>query len=135
MCNSEKCKTAIHAFHNGRNCAQSVVSAFTDNEDMLRASAGFGGGIAMTGNICGAVNGGVMVVSLLNPQSLSNRTDLYNKVSLLTLEFEKKFGSLRCDTIQKDKGEPHVINSLGDDEKFCDRFVYWVVDFINKKLY
>lgn len=134
MKSTDRSKVAIHSFRNGCNCAQSVVSAFVEDEYAQRVSAGFGGGIGMTGNVCGAVSGGVMVLGLLNAQSLTNRTDLYDKVSRMTLEFEKKFGSLRCDAIQQDKENPEIVEKMADDEKFCDRFVRWVVSYIEENV-
>ena len=49
------------------NCAQSVLTAFSDELGLdrntaLRLARGFGGGMGRTGKTCGAVTGAYMVI-------------------------------------------------------------------------
>ncbi len=51
-------------------CAQAVLGAFREvmgddvvNEGVFKSATGLCGGCANTGNVCGAVSGGVMVLS------------------------------------------------------------------------
>ncbi|MGL6015511.1 MAG: C-GCAxxG-C-C family protein [Selenomonadaceae bacterium] len=63
--NTEKAKAF---FDQGANCCQAVVGTFAEKyglsvETALRLAAGMGGGV-QSGEICGVVSGGVMVVGL-----------------------------------------------------------------------
>ncbi|MFR3921847.1 MAG: C-GCAxxG-C-C family (seleno)protein [Dysosmobacter welbionis] len=65
---------AAYAYHKqGYNCAQSVAGAFADltgtaPEQLMAAMGGFGGGVGGSHEeLCGAVSGGVLVLSLLHP--------------------------------------------------------------------
>ena len=69
--NTERMKKA-NAYHDrGFNCSQSVLAAFADvtglsEKESFRIAAGFGRG-AGTGELCGALSGAVMVLSLATP--------------------------------------------------------------------
>jgi len=62
---------ALDFFLNQRyNCAQSVILSFSEyagisKELALKVSAPFGGGIARSGKVCGAVSGALIVIGLL----------------------------------------------------------------------
>ena len=67
---------AAYAYHKqGYNCAQSVAGAFADltgtaPEQLMAAMGGFGGGVGGSHEeLCGAVSGGVLVLSLLHPHT------------------------------------------------------------------
>jgi C_GCAxxG_C_C family probable redox protein len=67
---TERQEKAKAAFLEGHNCAQSVLLAFnTDiglkDEDLLRISSGFGSGMGRMQETCGALTGGMMVISYL----------------------------------------------------------------------
>ena len=62
-------EAAIEKFNNGYNWAQSVLFAFADDrlidqDSALKITAGFGGGIAKEGQVCGAFSAGVMLLGL-----------------------------------------------------------------------
>ena len=64
MNNTEKAKTL---FEGPYNCSQSVFTAYSEKfgikeNEALKISAGFGGGIARTQELCGALAGGIMVL-------------------------------------------------------------------------
>ena len=64
MKNSEK---ALETFNNKFNCAQSVFCTYAekfgiDDKQAKLISAGFGGGIGRTQDICGALTGGIMAI-------------------------------------------------------------------------
>ncbi len=67
---TERQNKAKAAFLEGHNCAQAVLLAFnTDiglkDEDLLRISSGFGSGMGRMQETCGALTGGMMVISYL----------------------------------------------------------------------
>ena len=56
---------SVELFKSGFNCAQSVFAAFCDKvgmpeETALRVSAGLGGGVGRTREVCGALFGAAM---------------------------------------------------------------------------
>ncbi len=91
-------------FFNGFNCAQSVLHAFQDelgnDENMvLRLAAGMGGGIAGTGQICGAVNGAIMVLGARFGHDLEqngNKELLNLQIHRFLNAFKLAHGSTTC---------------------------------------
>lgn len=81
---SKRAIAAMEYFHDGYNCAQSVVLAFADlisshsckcgfgqipKETILAVSGPFGGGMGRLREVCGAVSGMFMVIGYLYGQS------------------------------------------------------------------
>ena len=89
---------ATQKFDENFNCSQSVLYAFKDKlpvapEHLLAIAAGFGGGIARYEEICGAVSGGIMALSLLlSDQQLdpiTHKEQTYAKTRVLMDSFKK----------------------------------------------
>ena len=94
-------------FDSGFNCAEAVslvVSKQLDNTTQSRMrcvpriATGFGGGIARNGDICGALAGGIMAISLAlgRDKPDQSRDRCYDAVDRFYNEFVKAFGSCRC---------------------------------------
>ena len=86
------------------NCAQAVLSTYAgllglDEKTALSIAQGFGGGIARTGQTCGAVTGAVMVIGLSQKFSGDNARENLDKVYGLTQDFIRKFEALHSTTI------------------------------------
>ena len=103
----DRCATAYALHKEGFNCAQSVVGAFLDKlnvtkEQAMAMAGGFGGGIGGSHTeVCGAVSGAVLVLSLLHPHT--DGADKAGKVHTyaVTKEFRARFaeafdGLTRC---------------------------------------
>ena len=65
----ERIERAVELFKSGFNCSQSVVAAFADmygltEEQALRVSASFGGGIGRMRETCGAACGMFLLAGL-----------------------------------------------------------------------
>ena len=61
---------AVDCFHEGYNCAQSVMVAFCDvtglsKDFAARVASPYGGGMGRMREVCGAVSGMLMVAGLL----------------------------------------------------------------------
>jgi len=93
----------------GLNCAQAVLMAFCDETGMdadtaAKVASGLGGGVAGSGNVCGAVTGMLIAAGLLLAHgadiSPEEKTE-YGKVSkALTARFSEEFGSLLCSELK-----------------------------------
>lgn len=103
----DRCETAYHYHQEGYNCAQAVVGAFLDKLELTREQAmaalgGFGGGVGGSHTeLCGAVSGGVFVLSCLTPHVDGGDKAGKLKVYGLTKEFRRRFseafgGLTRC---------------------------------------
>ena len=129
-------ENAVQTFEKGYNCAQSVLSAYCqdlglDRETAIKLTAPFGGGIARTGEVCGAVSGAIMVLGLWcgiydveNPES-------EEKAYRITREFIKKFKeknhTILCrNLIGMDISTPEGIESAREEGVFkemCPDFI------------
>ncbi len=96
---------AKELFESGCNCCQAVFLAFLDEtnlseEDAMRLSAGFGGGIGRMREVCGAVSGMTMVLSdkfaSTDPNDHAKKKDLYALIQKAAGEFREENGSIIC---------------------------------------
>lgn len=94
---------AKQLFRSNLYCAESVLKAIAeeagiDSPLIPRIASGFCGGVARTGEICGAVTGGVMALSLMygRDRAEDSIVGVYNKVQQLQAEFKKECGSVNC---------------------------------------
>ena len=96
---------AVALFKEGFNCSQSVVAAFADRygftqEQALKMSASFGGGMGRLRMTCGAASGMFMLAGLENgsttPGNMEARTRNYALVQELAAKFKEENDSLIC---------------------------------------
>lgn len=101
---------AAELFLEGYNCAQAVVVAFCDKTGLeehqaARMASAFGGGIGRLREVCGAVSGMMMVLSLLygydTPGDDVRKKVLYTQVQALAAKFREENGSIICREILK----------------------------------
>ena len=105
--NSRK-EQAMEYFKQGYNCAQSVVLAHVDllgisEEQALKLSQSFGGGMGRLRHVCGTVSGMFLVAGALSgsedPKDLESKQKNYALVQKLAAAFEEKNGSIICATL------------------------------------
>ena len=107
---------AIRMFDQEFSCAQSVFTAFADPADVsretaLRLASGFGGGLARSGETCGAVTGAVLALGLRrcgapaeDPQA---KLASYPAVQEFLARFRALHGSITCrELLGADLGTP-----------------------------
>ncbi len=101
----ERIEKAIALFKSGFNCSQSVVAAYADmygftEEQALKMSASFGGGIGRMRQTCGAACGMFLLAGLENGATAGadreGKAANYALVQQLAEEFKKRNGSLNC---------------------------------------
>ena len=95
---------ALHYFHQGFNCAQSVFAAFADQVGLsekaaLRFSSAFGAGLGRMRGTCGAFSGLCMVAGFCKGNLSGNPEEkelIFSLTRELAEEFKKEFGTLTC---------------------------------------
>ena len=101
----KRIEKAIELFKEGYNCSQAVVTAFADmygftEEQALKMSASFGGGIGRMRQTCGAACGLFMLAGLetgcTDGKNREGKEENYKTVQALAEEFRKRNGSLIC---------------------------------------
>ena len=118
MDNEQRILRAVELFKMGYNCAQSVTAAFADEygyteEQALKMSASFGGGIGRMRETCGAACGLFMLAGLetgsTDGADRDGKAANYALVQELAEEFKRRNGALRCaDLLGLSKKEPVV---------------------------
>ncbi|WP_272959955.1 C-GCAxxG-C-C family protein [Barnesiella viscericola] len=101
----ERAEKARQLFHEGYNCAQSVVMAYIDLFDIDPASAAsisapLGGGMGRLREVCGAVSGMFMIAGLYYkndvPSDMAKRKQVYATVQELAEQSKALNGSIIC---------------------------------------
>lgn len=101
---------AAELFLKDYNCAQAVAAAFSDVTGLderfsARMASGFGGGMGRMREVCGAVSGMLMVLSILygydDPADNAGKKALYKDVQALAGQFREEVGSIICREILK----------------------------------
>jgi C_GCAxxG_C_C family probable redox protein len=92
---------AEKTFVDGSNCAQAVFTAFCERYGIDRGSgmmlcSPLGGGIAYTGNTCGAVTGALLVIGLHFGQA-DVEEGFNSRASDMATEFLRRFEALYSD--------------------------------------
>ncbi len=105
---SSKCDEAIKCFNAGFNCSQAVLSTYCERlglskETALKIACPFGGGMARTGETCGAVTGAYMLIGLKEgkylPEDGGAKENTYRLVHEFNDRFKEIYGSLLCKDI------------------------------------
>lgn len=98
-------RRSVELFKSGFNCSQSVVCAFAHlygftEEQALRMSASFGGGIGRMRQTCGAACGMFLLAGLetgcTDPTDREGKASNYALVQRLAEEFRQANGALVC---------------------------------------
>ena len=143
----DRCAKAYEYHKQGYNCAQSVAGAFADltglaPEQLMAATGGFGGGVGGShAEVCGAVSGGVLVLSL--PPPPTDGADRAGKAAVYALtkefrrRFEEVFGLTRCGELLK--ARPGVTDKNPAAQRLgvtahCDNMVVTAVEIVEQML-
>lgn len=140
----DRCEQAYAYHQKGYNCCQCVLAAFSDriaaSRQMMDIGAGFGGG-AGTGELCGAVVGGIMVLGALMPMDPEDPAGSKKRTLAVCREMQKRFqqryGALRCRDLlaDPDKGNEKSPASVRLGlTKHCDIMIVSVVEIVEELL-
>lgn len=143
----DRCAKAYEYHKQGYNCAQSVAGAFADltglaPEQLMAATGGFGGGVGGShAEVCGAVSGGVLVLSLLHPHTdgadRAGKAAVYAKTKEFRRRFEEVFGLTRCGELLK--ARPGVTDKNPAAQRLgvtahCDNMIVTAVEIVEQML-
>jgi C_GCAxxG_C_C family probable redox protein len=118
---------AIRTFRSGLNCAQAVLTGYSealdfDNAFALNISAGFGGGMGRLQETCGAVTGSYMVLGIYNGRKYSDNAEKKEVTYKMIQSFSEKFKAingftdcrslLKCDLRTEEGHRYSVENNL-----------------------
>jgi len=101
--------TAEAIFARGFNCAQAVLGAFAEDLGMdfqaaMRVASSLGGGIAHTGEACGAAIGMCMAYGLAagycTDPDMDTKSAHNARVKAMMEAFRAKFGHMDCDDLR-----------------------------------
>lgn len=135
-----KIKQAKSLFSEGYLCSQSIMITYAPRfglkpEMAAKIGAPFGGGIARRGDICGAVNGALLVLGLkyghLSPDDLETKEEVYRKVEEFISDFQERHGSIRCkELLDIDISTSQGLQSAYDQQLFTTRCPGFVGDAV-----
>ena len=106
-------------------CSRCVLKALQDNLDLgddvsLKASTPLAAGVALRGETCGALLGGLLAVGMATASADLEDADALRNTMMtaygLTDTFEKEFGTTSCTKIQTEKLGKFFF--LGDPEQY-----------------
>lgn len=91
-----KADKAAALFNQGFNCSQAVFSVHCedlgiDKETALKIAHGFGAGMGRLQEVCGAVTGAFMVLSLKNGSAKAGNAEVKEKLYKTIRDFAQKF--------------------------------------------
>lgn len=122
---------SVSLFEQGFTCSQAVLAAYAaryglDEATALKVSCAYGGGVARSGEACGAVSGALMVIGLAHGKASQGDDAAKERTYALTREFWNRFrarhGSLVCkELIGFDIGTPDGAKAASESGVFRDK--------------
>jgi len=140
-------------------CAQVVLASIKETagnigDDVFQSATGLAGGVARTGNACGALTGGVMALSCYWGRPYSDFADpdkrrvrTFSMSKKLADRFQETYGSHNCGKIQEkimgrsyNLGDPkdfeQFVKDGGHDDKcnsVCANSARWVLEILSEE--
>ena len=125
----KRSENAVDYFRNRFNCSQAVFTVFgkdygLSENDCLKVSCAFGGGMGRQQLTCGAVTGALMTLGLKYGKALNDPEEKKQKTYAVTREFFQRFtelnGSVNCKALL----DGLDMNDPGDHKKIMERKLF-----------
>lgn len=141
----DRCASAYQYHREGWNCAQSVAGACAGlagrtPEEVMPLLGGFGGGLGGSHEeVCGAVSGGTLILSLCFPQTdggdQAAKLELYRIAKEFRRRFFDAFGFTRCGDLLR--ARPGVTEKTPASRRLgvtahCDNMIVTAVEILEK---
>jgi C_GCAxxG_C_C family probable redox protein len=138
---------AIESFRSGLNCAQAVLTAYSeelqlDNNLAQSVSCAFGGGMGRLQETCGAVTGSYMVLGIHSCNKIAENKERKEVTYAMVQKFAEKFRQLNGTTdcidllkceIKSDQGHRYAKeNNLF--ETVCEKCISDSINIVNELL-
>ena len=136
-------ENALDRFHDGYNCAQSVLISFSNDlnlnqESALKIASGFGGGMGKLQNTCGAVSAAFMIIGYLHGKYNETDNEANEVTNNYIQDFAQKFtqvhGTLMCKSlIGFDLNNPKEAKQAVEADVFykqCSEYLSTAVDIL-----
>jgi len=117
-------ENSVALFREGFSCSQAILAAYADDfglprETALRIAQPFGGGIAKSGDWCGAVTGALLVIGLkygrVRAEDVAAKDKTYALVQEFLRRFKARYGTVRCnDLLGCDIGTPEGQKTIAE---------------------
>ncbi|MDD2525169.1 MAG: C-GCAxxG-C-C family protein [Bacteroidales bacterium] len=144
----QRIQKAITYFESGYNCSQSVFMAYSDLYGMdpdtaAQIATSFGGGMGRLREMCGAVSGMFLILSLHYPSIVLTDKEAknanYKAVQRTAGLFKAEMGSYICADLLKIKHEPQVPVASERTEAYyklrpCTRCVALAAEIVGKEI-
>jgi C_GCAxxG_C_C family probable redox protein len=134
-----KVKHAELLFDSGLSCSQAVLGVFAKDLDLphavaMKMSSAFGGGMAGSGETCGAVTGALMVIGLkygrVFPDDLGAKEKTNGLSKELFQSFECKYKSLLCKNLKLEDTSTPAKERLAHEK--CANYVKDAIKIVEK---
>ena len=133
----DKSEKALDYFRNKFNCSQAVFTVFGTEQgisenDCLRISCAFGGGMGRSQHTCGAVTGALMAIGLKHGKAMNDpdekKEDTYNRTRDFLQKFKEMNGSVNCRDLLEglDMNDPDDHRIIMEKRLFdvnCEKYV------------
>jgi C_GCAxxG_C_C family probable redox protein len=132
----------------GYSCSESILAAYCgayglDRDTAIRLASGFGGGMGLMGEVCGAVSASFMALGLHFGESDLSKADArgktYEAVGEFANSFEERHGSILCREIMSRQGvsvpqEWGKAREMGILRSLCPRIVEDCADILEQMI-
>jgi len=135
----DKKETALSYFREGYNCAQSVVLACAGKkEELIKASAAFGGGMGRLQKTCGAVTGAYIYFGINRASPglplEEDKLKVYDRVRNFDRLFRERNGTDLCSELLGEdlntlEGRAQI-KERGLHEKVCEKCISDAIEII-----
>ena len=139
-----KIETAVARFEEGCSCAQAVFATYAEDQGMdhstaMRVSSGFGGGMGMMGDACGAVTGAFMILGMqYGGEDKNARTKACAMVREFADRYRARHGAIACrDLVGCDISTPEGVQTMRENKlrsKICTGLVRDAAEILEEML-
>lgn len=139
--------SAVSVFKEGFLCSQAILSVYgdrlgLDRETAMKLAAGFGGGMARSGQTCGAVTGALMAIGLayghVEVDAKVEKARTYQAVERFISAFKESHGTVNCnELLGHDLGDPEGYRNAKASGLFtseCPKFVVSAAKILERVL-
>ena len=146
--NYDHADKACQLFADGLNCAQAVLTAFSDvtgldRELSIKLSSSFGGGMGRMREVCGTCSAMFMIAGIIygpgEDFSHEDKSEHYKRIQILAEQFKEKHHTILCRELLKELSvtntpEPEKRTAEYYKVRPCVRFVRTAAEILDKYL-